>query len=61
MMMLTWNAREPAGKEFCHALKELIRNFNLKVVLLVETRCNGENAQWVIKRLGFSHQVIVET
>lgn len=60
LMIVVWNARGAAGKAFSLALKELCRNWKPKVVVLVETRCSGEKAQEVIKRLGFKNQIIEE-
>lgn len=59
-MLLVWNARGAAGKAFCRALNELRKNWRPVIVVLLETRCSGCNAQRVIKKMGFSHQIIEE-
>lgn len=53
LMIVVWNARGAAGKAFNQALKELKRHWKPKVVVLLETRCSGENAQRAIKRMSF--------
>ncbi|XP_028797046.1 uncharacterized protein LOC114752466 [Neltuma alba] len=55
-----WNARGAAGSDFGHAMKDMKRRLKPSLVVLVETRCSGINAQKVIKRMGFKYQEIVE-
>lgn len=59
-MIIVWNARGAAGKDFGNAVKELNRRFHLKVLVLLETHCSGATAQKAIKRMGFRHQIVVE-
>lgn len=59
-MIVVWNARGAAGKDFGSTVKEFKRKFRPSLVVLVETRCSGERAQQAIKRMGFTHQLIVE-
>ncbi|XP_028752958.1 uncharacterized protein LOC114712575 [Neltuma alba] len=59
-MIIAWNARGAAGRDFGNALKELMRRYKPSMVILVETRCSGSKAQKVIKNLGFKHQIIEE-
>lgn len=59
-MIITWNARGAAGTDFGIAVKEINKRFSPTILVLVETRCSGENAQRVIKRLGYANQIIVE-
>ena len=40
-MIITWNARGAAGKDFWAAVKELKRRYNPKIFVLVEARCTG--------------------
>ena len=59
-MIITWNARGAAGKDFWTAVKELKRRYNPKIFVLVETRCSGEVAQQAIKKMGFKSQALVD-
>lgn len=59
-MIVVWNVRGAAGRDFALALKEIQRRYHAHIVVLVETRCSGSQAQKVIKKLGFSHQILQE-
>lgn len=59
-MLLVWNARGAAGKEFKQTLIELRERHKAQIVVLVETRCSGVSAQKAIKSLGFRHKIIEE-
>lgn len=60
LTIVVWNAHGAAGRAFSLAIKDLCRNWKPDIVVLVETRCSGERAQEVIKRLGFKLQIIEE-
>lgn len=57
-MILVWNVRGAAGRDFGLALNEFKRSHHPEFVVLMETRCSGVNAQKVIKRLGFQRSII---
>ena len=57
LMIVVWNVRGAAGRDFALALKEIQRRYHAHIVVLVETRCSGSQAQKVIKKLGFSNSV----
>ncbi|XP_028790434.1 uncharacterized protein LOC114746384 [Neltuma alba] len=59
-MIIVWNARGAAGREFGNVVKELKRRYKPDMVVLIETRCSGENAQKAIKRMNFKFQEVVE-
>lgn len=59
-MILIWNVRGAAGREFGLTLKEIRHKAKPKIVVLLETRCSGTTASKVIKRWGFKHQVVEE-
>ncbi|XP_028768395.1 uncharacterized protein LOC114726004 [Neltuma alba] len=59
-MIIVWNVRGAAGNAFGHAMKDMKKRLKPSLVVLVETRCSGINAQKAIKRMGFKYQEIVE-
>ncbi|RYQ79555.1 hypothetical protein Ahy_Scaffold5g107796 [Arachis hypogaea] len=60
MMILTWNCRGAASVAFGRSLKELVRIQNPNLVILLETRCSGDNAKNVNSKLGFAFYHIEE-
>ncbi|XP_015935726.1 uncharacterized protein LOC107461695 [Arachis duranensis] len=60
MIILTWNYRGAASVAFGRSLKELVRIHNPNLVVLLETRCSGDNAKNVISKLGFPFYHIEE-
>lgn len=50
--ILCWNCRGAASKEFAVELKEILRNFRLKIIILMEPRISGEAADKICGGLG---------
>lgn len=59
-MILVWNVLGATRKAFGLALKEVRHRFKPKIVVLVETRCSSDNAQKIIRRMGFKFQLLEE-
>lgn len=57
-----WNVQESASKGFRRAFGTLINSFNPIIVVLLEPRISGSNADAFIKNCGFerSHRIDVD-
>lgn len=53
--IMFWNVQGAAFKDFCLAFKTLIKSFNTAMVILLEPRISGSNADAFIKNYGFEH------
>lgn len=51
-MIVYWNCRGTASKEFACEMKEIMREYRPMIVILVEPRVSGEVADRVCKSLG---------
>lgn len=50
--VISWNCRGAASKEFAVELKEMLRNFRPKIVILMEPQISGEAVDKVCRGLG---------
>lgn len=50
--VLCWNCRDAGGREFASEVKELMRDYKPKIVILLEPRISGETATKVCQKLG---------
>lgn len=50
--VLCWNCRGAEGREFVVEIKELLREYKPKILILLEPRISGEVADKVCRKLG---------
>lgn len=55
--VLCWNCRGARGREFECEMKELMREYKPKIVVLLELRVSGEMMDRVCQRLGKKRSV----
>lgn len=53
--LLCWNCRGVGSKEFELELKQMMREYRPKIIILLEPQISGETADRVCKRLGKKH------
>ncbi|RYR31610.1 hypothetical protein Ahy_B01g056442 [Arachis hypogaea] len=57
---MSWNVRGVASCAFRRTLKEFLRQYNLDIVILLETKVSGNNARRIIQGAGFNYFIIEE-
>jgi len=57
---MIWNVQGAGSTSFLNTLKELIRKFDPKIVVIVETKISGRQAQEVCNKIGFEGQYRVK-
>ncbi|XP_025617102.1 uncharacterized protein [Arachis hypogaea] len=60
MIILSWNCRGAASRDFCRTLKEIIRQNNPDIVILMETRCSGRKALSVVNSISMPYHHMEE-
>lgn len=50
--VVSWNCRGAAGREFLVQIREIIREFRPKILIIIEPRISGATADKVCKSLG---------
>ncbi|KAL4307123.1 uncharacterized protein LOC107605009 [Arachis ipaensis] len=60
MIFMSWNCRGAASKAFSRTLRELTKVYKPDLVILMETRCSGDNAKKAIRSFGFDFYHIEE-
>ncbi|XLR08090.1 hypothetical protein S83_036028 [Arachis hypogaea] len=60
MNIMAWNCRGAAGKPFGRTLTDYLKVYRTDIVILLETRCSGDKARNVIRKLGFNYYHIEE-
>lgn len=59
MNIISWNVNGAAGTDFRRVFREMINTHKLDLVILTETRLNGDCANIVIGSLGYERFVKV--
>lgn len=60
MNILSWNVRGTAEADFKCNFQELVSSHQPDIVILMETRVNGERANRIIASLGFDYYTKVD-
>lgn len=58
--ILAWNCRGASFKCALRHLRELLRNSNLKILILLETKCSSANLEKIYRFLNFNQVIISE-
>jgi len=58
--IMTWNVQGAGSVRFLNILKELIRKYDPTIMVLVETKISGRQAEEVCKKIGFDGQFRVD-
>ena len=57
---MTWNVQGAGNARFLNTLKELIRKYDPTILVLVETKISGRQAEEVCKKIGFDGQFRID-
>ena len=60
MKVLIWNCNGAASKCFLRTLKDILYRHEPTILGLVETKCSGEHANNICKRVGYDYWIRVE-
>ena len=61
MNVIIWNCRGALKPNFQNHVRELVRNHNLAILVVMETRIGGERARGITNRLPFENVVHTNT
>lgn len=61
MKILVWNCRGAGNANFLRSIRDLIVTYHPVVVVLVETRLAGANAQRIISEIHFGESHVVDS
>lgn len=58
MNLFCWNCRDTARKGFVVMMKDIIKEYDISFVCLLETHCAGDKAERILRCLGLGNQYI---
>lgn len=61
MNVLAWNCRGIAAKGFTSLVKDIKKEYQTSLIILLETHSSGVSAQRKIKEMGFSGTFVVDS
>lgn len=60
MIVASWNCRGAGSQNFPSTIRNLVKDYKVGILCLLETRISGPGAEKVVRKLGFTNWIRLE-